>query len=254
MGEGQSTQQSPDQAAQPQNAGETPKKGEHAYLLVYEPENKQQMSVPGFGIYHSGIQIYGTEYSFAGGGSGTGVYAQQPKSTPAGGGWTYKDTLDLGVVKADFILFQKILKELQNEFPSSSYNLITKNCNHFTEAACNKLGVKFPDWVNRAAKWGAAMGAGAPGGPGGAAAAPAAAPAKPNVFAQPGHSLMDNSSNNSSKRSSTAASPAAKPGERKNPWRDPNFAPGGGVKQTRREDMPALSAQMRKDGARNSTS
>uniref|UniRef100_A0A7S3YI01 UBX domain-containing protein n=2 Tax=Lotharella globosa TaxID=91324 RepID=A0A7S3YI01_9EUKA len=42
-------------------------------------------------------------------------------------------------------------------FPAKSYDLLAKNCNHFSELFCLKLGVTFPNWVNRMAKMGAMM-------------------------------------------------------------------------------------------------
>lgn len=40
----------------------------------------------------------------------------------------------------------------------TSYNLLTKNCNHFTSYLCEKLtGRSAPSWLNRAASIGVAL-------------------------------------------------------------------------------------------------
>lgn len=44
------------------------------------------------------------------------------------------------------------------EFMGTSYNLLTKNCNHFTSYLCEKLtGRTAPSWLNRAASIGVAL-------------------------------------------------------------------------------------------------
>lgn len=60
--------------------------GSAIILNVYEP-SKPQATMPGFGIFHTGIEFQGVEYFFAGGEgvSGTGVMTQTPQAMPAGG-------------------------------------------------------------------------------------------------------------------------------------------------------------------------
>ncbi|KAE8719722.1 putative receptor-like protein kinase [Hibiscus syriacus] len=49
----------------------------------------------------------------------------------------------------------QILQELSREWPGSSYDLLSKNCNHFCDEFCERLGVqKLPGWVNRFANAG----------------------------------------------------------------------------------------------------
>ena len=44
------------------------------------------------------------------------------------------------------------------EFMGTSYNLLTKNCNHFTSYLCEKLTSRpAPNWINRAASIGVAL-------------------------------------------------------------------------------------------------
>jgi hypothetical protein len=50
------------------------------------------------------------------------------------------------------------LRQATVEFQGTSYNLLTKNCNHFTSYLCEKLtGRTAPGWINRAASIGVAL-------------------------------------------------------------------------------------------------
>lgn len=111
--------------------------------------------MPGLGIYHSGVVISGREYTFGGGaGGGTGVVEHAPGAAYGrkDGNWKFYKAVDLGRARLGSGQISSALSELRRMFPSSSYHLTGKNCNHFCELFCIKLGVTFPSWVNRAAK------------------------------------------------------------------------------------------------------
>lgn len=58
------------------------------------------MQMPGFGIYHTGLEVGGVEYSFAGAVTqSSGVQAHRPKIDPEGGQWTYDHQILLGRTK-----------------------------------------------------------------------------------------------------------------------------------------------------------
>nr|GFB29725.1 hypothetical protein [Tanacetum cinerariifolium] len=47
------------------------------------------------------------------------------------------------------------MKELAQDYKGTSYNLITRNCNHFCNDACLRLtGNAIPSWINRLARLG----------------------------------------------------------------------------------------------------
>ncbi|GAU24623.1 hypothetical protein TSUD_289860 [Trifolium subterraneum] len=49
----------------------------------------------------------------------------------------------------------QIIRELSREWPGNSYDLLSKNCNHFCDEFCERLAVpKLPGWVNRFANAG----------------------------------------------------------------------------------------------------
>jgi len=233
MGSSESTPQDQPSGAPPEVAG-----GEKIYLHVYEPSNPQQnQQVAGFGVFHTGIEIMGQEYSFAGGqgSSGSGVFAQRPKEMPPGGQWKYKQTEYLGSIKMDYKTWQTTLKKIESSFPANRYDMLAKNCNHFTEhvATAIGLGSRYPGWVNRAAKMGnnfrGLMGQGAAPG-----VTPPPQPEKSVFESSKGYSMTDAQPKKSS------SSKAAAPSERKNPWKDPNFMPGG-KKPTQNADGTAES-------------
>jgi hypothetical protein len=51
--------------------------------------------------------------------------------------------------------FQELLVNISEEYLGPSYNLITRNCNHFSEEFVKRLVNKsIPSWINRAARLG----------------------------------------------------------------------------------------------------
>lgn len=50
---------------------------------------------------------------------------------------------------------EELLLTLSDEFTGTSYNLLSRNCNHFTEEFVKRLNDRtIPYWINRAAKLG----------------------------------------------------------------------------------------------------
>jgi len=231
-------------------------------LNIYEPApqngQQQQMSVPGFGVYHTGLEVYGTEYAFVGGdSSSSGIQPQQPRYMPSGATWLYKKTEKMGTTVLTRTQIQTLISKMGSEYPNNSYNLLARNCNHFSDDFCkriskNKNGI--PSWVNRSASMANAFfgPGGIPGQPGTAATASAAPPPppEPSVFTKPGYSLssgavVDPSAKKSSKQESKKASSSSNgaPAKRKNPWADPNFKPSGrALKDTNSDASPATVA------------
>ncbi|ONK59026.1 uncharacterized protein A4U43_C08F2210 [Asparagus officinalis] len=105
------------------------------------------------GIFHSAIQVYGTEeWSFGFCEYGSGVFSCPPTKNPM---YTFRETIVLGETEFTNGGVNQILRELSREWPGSSYDLLSRNCNHFCDDFCEKLGVqKLPAWVNRFANAG----------------------------------------------------------------------------------------------------
>ncbi|KAI9248913.1 PPPDE putative peptidase domain-containing protein [Sporodiniella umbellata] len=107
----------------------------------------------GIGVYHTGIEIGKQEYCFAGHEqeNDTGVFATQPKLTPPN--LLFKRSIYMGYSAREDV--DRVLSDLSNEYTGSSYHLLTRNCNHFSNELCKRLtGKSLPGWINRAAKVG----------------------------------------------------------------------------------------------------
>ncbi|XP_073292937.1 deSI-like protein At4g17486 [Primulina huaijiensis] len=105
------------------------------------------------GIFHSAVQVYGDEeWSFGFCEHGTGVFSCSSTKNPM---YTFRESIKLGATAFSISKVNQILRELSREWPGYSYDLLSKNCNHFCDVLCERLGVpKLPGWVNRFANAG----------------------------------------------------------------------------------------------------
>lgn len=110
-------------------------------------------------FYYLLFIIYFIYYIIRGSVSASGVYTQTPKTAPPGSQWQFKLSQPLGKSKLDSIQIGKELDKLKKHFAADKYELLTFNCNHFTEAFAQALGVhqNYPSWVNRAAHYGSKL-------------------------------------------------------------------------------------------------
>ncbi|KAF3769015.1 DUF862-domain-containing protein, partial [Cryphonectria parasitica EP155] len=112
----------------------------------------------GSSLLHSGVVINGREYAYGGHDKPgvTGVYWTRPRTLPPGA--TFKQEILHGFTLSPQNEIDAIIHDVSNEFQGTSYNLLTKNCNHFTAYLCQKLtGRSGPGWLNRAASIGVAL-------------------------------------------------------------------------------------------------
>ncbi|KAL0913228.1 hypothetical protein M5K25_016672 [Dendrobium thyrsiflorum] len=105
------------------------------------------------GIFHSAIQVYGDEeWSFGFCENGPGVFNCPSGKNPM---YTYRERIVLGETSCSLLKVKQILRELSREWPGDSYDLLSRNCNHFCDVFCERLDVpKLPAWVNRFANAG----------------------------------------------------------------------------------------------------
>jgi hypothetical protein len=117
-------------------------------LNVYDlsPDNVNYYSF-GLGFYHSGLEVYGVEYSY-----GTdGAFRHEPKQAY---GVVFRESIPLGHTDKSSSDISKLANEIAEEFKKKGgYNVLQRNCNHFTRALAEKIvpGCSFPGWVNRMA-------------------------------------------------------------------------------------------------------
>ncbi|KAK9130484.1 hypothetical protein Sjap_010971 [Stephania japonica] len=124
------------------------------YLNVYDltPINGYAYWL-GLGVYHSGVQVHGVEYAFgAHDFPSTGIFEGEPRQCP---GFTFRKSILIGRTDLGPREVRAFMEALAETYTGNSYNLITKNCNHFCNDACLRMtGKRIPRWVNRLAKIG----------------------------------------------------------------------------------------------------
>lgn len=73
----------------------------------------------GFGTYHSGIEVNGTEYSFSQG----GIFPSTPKDVP---GLNLRDTILVGYTNCLSRDIDSILADMRSDYPGGSYHVVLK--------------------------------------------------------------------------------------------------------------------------------
>ena len=124
------------------------------WLNVYDLAPANEIMFPlGLGLYHTGVEIYGTEYTFA---DTAGVFSHPPKAVP-----NAKLRLQLDLGPCDPTLVASVVSTLSSsdKFGPNDYNILQNNCNHFAQALVwNLLQKPIPVWINRLANLGACCG------------------------------------------------------------------------------------------------
>ena len=115
-------------------------------LNVYDLNEMNGNLFPlGLGMYHSGVEISGVEYTFS---SGSGVFNHSPR---AAGGARFRESVEMGDVPSQGLV-STALEELRHEFKGTDYHILERNCNHFAEALIWRLlNRQLPGYVNRMA-------------------------------------------------------------------------------------------------------
>ncbi|KAK9100375.1 hypothetical protein Scep_023805 [Stephania cephalantha] len=97
--------------------------------------------------------VHGVEYAFgAHDFPSTGIFEGEPRQCP---GFTFRKSILIGRTDLGPRDVRAFMEALAETYTGNSYNLITKNCNHFCNDACLRMtGKRIPRWVNRLAKIG----------------------------------------------------------------------------------------------------
>jgi deubiquitinase DESI2 len=118
---------------------------EHEVLLnVYDlhPQNDIMLTF-GVGAFHTGIQVLGREYTFA---ANAGIFHHEPRHA----NHQFRESIVMGHFAGTGGSLDDIVRDLRPQFGSNDYNILTNNCNSFSDAFCRQLLNKdIPPWVNR---------------------------------------------------------------------------------------------------------
>ncbi|KAI3777733.1 hypothetical protein L1987_47535 [Smallanthus sonchifolius] len=124
------------------------------YLNVYDLTSMNGYAYwLGLGVYHSGVQVHGVEYAFGCHEQATtGIFEGEPKQCE---GFTFRKQILIGWTEMNLREVRGIMEDLAGDYKGISYNLITRNCNHFCKDVCVRLtGNSIPSWINRLARIG----------------------------------------------------------------------------------------------------
>ncbi|XP_068159655.1 deubiquitinase DESI2 [Drosophila tropicalis] len=129
---------------------------EPVILNIYDLVDINMYTMPlGLGVFHSGIQLYDTEYCYSGHGySFTGILEIQPCNGQAtlGEHCRYRESVLLGYTHFSSEEVQRIVEQLGQLYTGDCYHLIRNNCNHFSNSLAKILCDRgIPGWVNRLA-------------------------------------------------------------------------------------------------------
>lgn len=117
----------------------------------------QALKKVGTGLYHAGVEIYGTEYSFGGDPEAeegqTGIFWIEPREHEV---HKYRQSVVMGETSLSEEEVFDLIGDLESEWLSLEYNLLQRNCCDFSNELCKRLGVgSIPAWIKSAAGAGA---------------------------------------------------------------------------------------------------
>jgi len=106
----------------------------------------------GTGAFHCAVEVYNCEWSFSDTTSRkeiTGVFKCQPRQCK---GHTYCESVLMGRTSCSEAEVLAILELLQQDWQVADYDLLRRNCCHFADELCWRLGVgAIPTWVTNLA-------------------------------------------------------------------------------------------------------
>eukprot|EP01006_Ploeotia_vitrea_P010802 TRINITY_DN2829_c0_g1_i1.p1 TRINITY_DN2829_c0_g1~~TRINITY_DN2829_c0_g1_i1.p1 ORF type:complete len:171 (+),score=67.88 TRINITY_DN2829_c0_g1_i1:84-596(+) len=132
---------------------EEEKKGEPVYLNVYDLMGLNATTHPlGIGVYHTGVQVYGREYSYAGHYTteSTGLRCSKPCDASWLHDAVFREHVLVGYTKFSADEVNAKFDALKDDFLGPDYNVLDRNCNHFTARFIKILTRRhLPAYVNR---------------------------------------------------------------------------------------------------------
>lgn len=110
----------------------------------------------GTGAFHVGVEVYGAEFSFGYEETdGTGVFLSTPRACRE---HAYSQSVPMGITTTTEAQVYRLVYHLSREWPAEAYDIVSKNCCHFAEDLCLKLGVgHIPGFLHNLADFGMVM-------------------------------------------------------------------------------------------------
>eukprot|EP00438_Fugacium_kawagutii_P006346 Skav208392 [mRNA] locus=scaffold1179:78766:79548:- [translate_table: standard] len=109
--------------------------------------------VIGTGAFHAGVEVYGLEWSFGFSEDGSGVFSCTPGEC---GGHAYREAVWMGETSLSEEDVMILLSTLAQDWKGIDYDILRRNCCHFSDAFCKSLEVgHIPGWVTNLAGAGA---------------------------------------------------------------------------------------------------
>lgn len=109
----------------------------------------------GAGAYHTGVEVYGREYTFGDARKGcpkgqTGVFGDEPRHCPA---HRYRESVPMGYTELSRAQVRALLQRLQCEWLAEDYDFSRRNCCSFSDSLCRQLGLQhgLPSWITKVA-------------------------------------------------------------------------------------------------------
>uniref|UniRef100_A0A7S3RAL3 PPPDE domain-containing protein n=1 Tax=Dunaliella tertiolecta TaxID=3047 RepID=A0A7S3RAL3_DUNTE len=122
------------------------------FLNVYDlTPNNYYVAWCGIGIFHAGVDVYGTEYAYGGHEYDcTGVFATSPRDAP--GQVFFRESIYMGETNFSPAEVQQLVYKMGEAYRGNKYHLLQRNCNNFaSDLAYQLVGKPAPSWINRLA-------------------------------------------------------------------------------------------------------
>lgn len=95
------------------------------------------------GIWHTAVIVYDMEYFYGG-----GILCLEPNEFESMYNIKPVKIIDMGATDVNQSIFHDYLNSIQSQFSVDKYNIVTWNCNHFTNEICNFLvGKNIPEHI-----------------------------------------------------------------------------------------------------------
>ncbi|GAB5358729.1 hypothetical protein AAMO2058_000483700 [Amorphochlora amoebiformis] len=128
------------------------------YLNVYNIllANHTTVRLLGFGIYHTGVQVHNEEFSYAGHRhtESTGLKITNPRDTTWIHDAVFREMIPMGRITKNRSEVRAVFESMKGKYFGPSYNVLDRNCNHFTREFLTRLGVdkQFPSYICTASR------------------------------------------------------------------------------------------------------